>query len=200
VTVVNQILKAYNFVIVNAAQPGAPPVLPLILSPGPNSSVVEDQVTVTGTAIPNTIVTIHVHSAREIVVKAVTNSAGAFVYDFSKGEIPSGDHQVYASIDEPQGSLVGPALAFSVLASIETSMPNSSVGIGVGAWSIWILLFAWLVAIGFAVYLFYRAFIGKGFGNVDFLIAMFSNLTNFAWWRSLPRKFASLIASFWKRK
>jgi hypothetical protein len=129
----------------------------------------------------------------------VTNSTGAFVYDFSECEIPPGDHQVYASIDESQGSLVGPALAFSVLASITTSTPNSSVGIGGGAWSVLLLLFAWLVAIGCAIYLFYRAFIGKGFGIVDILVAMFANITDLGWWRSLPRKLMGLIMRLWKK-
>jgi hypothetical protein len=194
--VVNEIIKKYNYVIVNAASPGSAPVLPIVISPVPNSHVIENQVTVTGSALPNTVVTLHVHSAKEVIVKAVTDSNGAFVYNFDANELAAGDHEIYASIDETGGSLVGPAVAFNVVPAV-TGAVVSSGGFSFNG-SLWFFLVLWIIIIGIIIIVFYRALTGNGF-SLNLFMEVIVDITDINWWMSLPRKFISLCRNIWKR-
>ena len=191
-TAANDAIKMYNYVVVNAARSGTMPSLPQIISPTPNSFVLGDQIVVTGSALPNTVVTLHIHSAGEIIVKAVTDSHGVFVYDFSQSGLAVGNHQIYASIDETQGSLVGPAVPFSVIMSTtaETSLSRST---GSNQW-VALLLGGWLLLVLASLYLFRRILAGRGYGFIDALTGFEEHLADRTWWSGLPRRFAAWCA------
>lgn len=144
---INNIVKNYNYIILHQ-QNGQAPQLPVVISPTSNSFVLQNDLTITGVATPNTIVTLHIHSSAEVNVKVVTDSTGAFVYKLDETKLDAGSHQIYASIDEASGSLVGPPVEFALLARPQAAeAPQILINIGLlFSKSTWLwLLGIWLL-------------------------------------------------------
>jgi hypothetical protein len=194
-TIVNEIIKKYNYVIVNAAG-GTASVLPIVLSPAPNSYVMKNQVTVTGTALPNTVVTLHIHSVHETIVKAVTDANGTFVYNFERNEIATGGHEIYASIDQTGGNLVGPAVSFNVIPYFPTETASPASGF-IFTGSLLFFLALWFAVIILVFFFMYGRLTGRAI-NVNFLGEFFTNLSDLKWWRSLPALFVSSLKRIWQ--
>lgn len=119
-TTVEQLIKQYNYYILTNS-PGSSPTLPQIISPAPNSYVVENDLTITGSAPPNTIVTLHIHSAQALTAKVVTDAAGRFVYHFNEAALDQGSHSVYASVETNGAELIGPPAGFDLLVNAASS-------------------------------------------------------------------------------
>ena len=142
---VNRIIENYNYIILHQ-QNGLAPQLPVVISPMANSFILQNNFTITGTAPANTIVTLHIHSPEAVDVKVVTDSTGVFVYKLDEVTLNAGDHQVYASVDQPSGSLVGPAIEFSLLAqAASSSQVASGKGLSISAGLWWWILGVWLL-------------------------------------------------------
>jgi hypothetical protein len=193
--IVNEIIKKYNYVIVNAAG-AATPALPVVLSPAPNSYVMKNQLRMAGTALPNTVVTLHIHGTQREVAKAVTDANGTFVYNFEQNEIVTGSYETYVSIDQPHGSLVGPAVSFNVIPFLPTIAAPQASGFSFTG-SLLFFLALWFVVILLIIFFLYGRLTGRSL-NVNFLAGFFMNLADLTWWRSLPARFMSSLKRIWQ--
>ena len=163
VTYVNRIIRNYNYIILH--QPNAlPPQLPIVVSPAPNSFVLQNALTITGQAPPNTIVTLHIHSPQAVEVKVVTDANGNFVYKLDETVLSAGDHQVYASVDQPDSSLVGPAIDFALLSQPQPAVPAKITAPIVTAFNFQLDLRVWWWLL--AIWLFFMIVIFFGFGRL----------------------------------
>lgn len=145
---VEKIIRDYNYVILSQKNSDLPLSLPTVISPAPNAYVLQKELMISGQAPANTIVTLYIHSPKQVTVKVVTDNDGKFVYRLDESKLDPGEHQIYATIDQTNGSLVGPAVNFNLLAQadeIELSTMESIKAFGTSFWS-WFLSL-WLVMI-----------------------------------------------------
>lgn len=162
---IEQVIKKYNYLIMNEQAAGSAPALPQIASPMPNSYLLDNAVTITGSSLPNTIVTLHIHSPREVTVKVVTDEQGKFVYNLDETTLEKGSHQIYASVESQKGDLIGSAVPFSVVKSENASAKNASAPSSAGAVlpvQVWFWISLWVISIAFLFWSVREVLLGHG--------------------------------------
>lgn len=65
----------------------------------------DDVIRLSGTAAPNSVVTIFIYSYLPIVVTTTTDENGAWTYDF-ESKLSEGRHEAYVSVNDDTGKLV----------------------------------------------------------------------------------------------
>ncbi len=144
---IEKIIRDYNYVILSQKNSDLPLSLPTVISPAPNAYVLQKELMISGQAPANTIVTLHIHSPKQVTVKVVTDSDGKFVYRLDESKLDPGEHQIYATIDQTSGSLVGPAVNFNLLAQADQADLSTMESIKVFGTSFW----SWFLGLWLAI-------------------------------------------------
>lgn len=147
---IEKIIRDYNYVILSQKTDDLPLSLPTVISPAPNAYVLQKELVISGQAPVNTIVTLYIHSPKQVVVKVVTDNEGNFVYRLDESSLDPGEHQIYATIDQASGVLVGPASNFNLIAQAEgasLSTIDSIKAYGSDFWVWFLAIWSTMIAI-----------------------------------------------------
>ncbi len=147
VKTVEKIIHDYNYVILSQKNNDLPLSLPTVSSPAPNAYVLQKELVISGQAPANTIVTLYIHSPKQVMVKVVTDNEGKFVYRLDESQLDAGEHQIYATIDQADGVLAGPASNFNLIAQADEADMSTIESIKAFGSDFWI----WFIAIWLAM-------------------------------------------------